>query len=65
MKKKKPMILSVGNDEPERELEFEVSFHLSLTTKQHYTRMKKLLKQALGVVRNNDNPKDPSIVCRS
>ena len=40
-------MLSLGNDEPEKELEFEVQFQLSLTKKQRYKRMKKLVSHAL------------------
>jgi hypothetical protein len=63
-RKMKTMILSIDNDDPRRELEFEVAFQLSLTTQQHYARMKKLVNQTMEVVKNNDNKKTPAIISR-
>jgi hypothetical protein len=60
----KTMILSIDNNDPQRELEFEVAFQLSLTTKQHYARMKKLVNQTMEVVKNNDDKKTPAIISR-
>ena len=64
-RKQKTFMMSLEKDDPEKELEFEVTFQLSMTTKQHYARMKKLVKQTMEVVKNNDYPKNPTIVSRS
>ncbi len=58
------MILSIDNDDPQRELEFEVAFQLSMTTKQHYARMKKLVNQTMEVVKKSDHKKTPAIISR-
>ena len=64
-RKQKTYMLALDHDDPEKELEFEVAFQLTMTTKQHYARMKKLVKQTTRVVKNNDYPKTPTIVSRS
>ena len=63
-RKQKTMILSIDNDDPQRELEFEVAFQLSMTTKQHYARMKKLVNQTMEVVKKSDHKKTPAIISR-
>lgn len=56
-------MLSLDHDDPEKELEFEVAFQLTLTEKQRYATMKKLVQQSLEVMKN-DNSKTPAIVSR-
>jgi hypothetical protein len=63
-RKRKTFILSLDKDDPKKELEFEVAFQLTMTTQQHYARMKKLVKQTMEVVKNNDYPKNPTIISR-
>lgn len=65
MKKQKTFILMLENDDPKRELEFEVAFQLSLTIEQRYKRMKKLFSQTMDTVKKNDYPKTPAIISRT
>lgn len=51
-------------DDPKKELEFEIAFQLSLTVRQRYKRMKKLVDQTIDAVKKNDYPKTPSIISR-
>jgi hypothetical protein len=62
MRKRKARILMIEKDDPEKELEFEVEFQLSLTTKQRYKRMMKLFRQTLEYVKKYDYP--PEIISR-
>lgn len=64
-RKRKTYIFALDSNDPEKELEFEVLFQLTMSTKQHYARMKKLVKQTMEVVKKNDYPKTPTIVSRS
>ncbi len=64
-KKRKTYMLALEKDDPEKELEFEVAFQITMTTRQHYATMKKLVKQSMEVVKNNDYPKTPAIVSRA
>ncbi len=64
MKKKKTFILMLEKDDPQKELEFEVAFQLSLTVAQRYERMKKLFKQTMDTVKKHDYPKTPEIISR-
>ena len=54
----------LDKDDPKKELEFEVSFNLSLTENQRYKIMMRLIKQAIKVVKEHDYPKTPSIISR-
>lgn len=65
MKKNNTHILVLDKDDPKKELEFEVAFYLSLTEKQRYTIMKKLAKQTLETLKNNDYSKTPAIISRA
>ncbi len=65
MKKRKTHILVIDNDDPKKELEFEIQFQLSLTEKQRYKRMMKLFKQTMDMVKKNDYPKTPAIISRA
>jgi hypothetical protein len=64
MKKRKTYILQVEGDDPQKELEFEVAFNLTLTEKQRYKRMMKLLKRTIKYVEEHDYPKTPAIISR-
>ena len=61
-KKKKTYMLSLEKDDPEKELEFEIKFQLSLTKKQRYNRMRKLVSQALE--KKYDRKPTPSLFSR-
>ncbi|OGU77321.1 MAG: hypothetical protein A2V93_11780 [Ignavibacteria bacterium RBG_16_34_14] len=65
MKKQKTHILMLGEDDPKRELEFEVAFQLSLTVEQRYKRMKKLFSQTIDTIKKHDYPKTPAIISRT
>ena len=64
MKKRKTYILQLEKDDPKKELEFEVAFQLSLTEKQRYKRMIKLLRLAMKTIKKHDYPKTPAIISR-
>jgi hypothetical protein len=64
IKKKQTNILSLENNDPQKELEFEVAFQLSLSEKQRYTIMKKLNRQTIAMIKNNDDQKTPAIFSR-
>jgi hypothetical protein len=65
MKKKKTYILSIKNDDPKKELEFEVAFQLSLSPSQRYKRMIKMFKQNTALVNKNERKKTPAIISRA
>ena len=65
MKKKKTYILSIEKDDPKKELEFEVTFQLSLTSSQRYKRMIKMLKQNMDSINKNERQKTPAIISRA
>jgi hypothetical protein len=64
MKKRRTYTLMLEKDDPKKELEFEIAFQLSLTVRQRYKRMKKLVDQTIDAVKKNDYPKTPSIISR-
>jgi hypothetical protein len=64
IKKKQTNILSLENNDPQKELEFEVAFQLSLSEKQRYAIMKKLNRQTIAMIKNNDDQKTPAIFSR-
>ena len=64
-RKHKTYMLALEKDDPEKELEFEVAFQLTLSEKQRYSIMKKLTKQSRDVIKKNDNKKSPAIICHS
>ena len=64
MMRKKTFILQLEKDDPKKELEFDVRFNLSLTEKQRYKIMMKLLKQTMKAVKKHDYQKSPAIVSR-
>jgi hypothetical protein len=64
MKKRKTYILQVEGDDPQKELEFEIAFNLTLSEKQRYKIFMRLLKQTIKYVKEHDYPKTPSILSR-
>jgi len=65
MKKKNTFILSLEKDDPKKELEFEVTFQLSLTSSQRYKRMIKMFKQNTDSINKNERQKTPAIISRA
>jgi hypothetical protein len=65
MKRKNTYILQLEKDDPQKELEFEIAFNLTLTEKQRYKIFMRLLKQTIKFVKEHDYPKTPSIISRS
>ncbi|HSW54258.1 MAG TPA: hypothetical protein VLH59_04150 [Ignavibacteriaceae bacterium] len=65
MSKRKTKILQLEKDDPAKEMEFEIEFNLSLTEKQRYRIMLRLLKQTIEHVKKNEYPKSPAIFSRS
>ena len=65
MKKKKTYILSLEKDDPKKELEFEITFQLSLTSSQRYKRMVKMFKQNMDSISKNERQKIPAIISRA
>jgi hypothetical protein len=63
--KKKTHILSLEKDDPKKELEFEVTFQLSLTSSQRYKRMIKLFKQNKTFIKKNERQKTPAAISRA
>ena len=64
MKKKKTNILSLENDDPKKELEFEIAFQLSLSSSQRYKRMIKLFKQNKTIINKNERQKTTAVISR-
>jgi hypothetical protein len=65
LKKHKTHILQLEKDDPNKEVEFEIEFQLSLIVEQRYKRMKKLVNQTMKTVKQHDYPKTPKIISRS
>ena len=65
MKTKKTYILSLEKDDPKKELGFEITFQLSLTSSQRYKRMIKMFKQNMKSVNKNERQKTPAIISRA
>ena len=65
MKKKKTNILSLENDDPKKELEFEIAFQLSLSSSQRYKRMIKMFKQNKTIINKNERKKTPAVISRA
>jgi hypothetical protein len=65
MKKRKTLILILDKDNPEKELDFEIEFQLSLTAAQRYEMMDRLVKNGLGFVKQNGYQNSPPIITRS
>jgi hypothetical protein len=65
MKKKNTHILSLEKDDPKKELEFEITFQLSLTSSQRYKRLVKMFKQNMDSISKNERQKTPAIISRA
>ena len=65
MKKKNTYILSLEKDDPKKELEFEITFQLSLTSSQRYKRLVKMFKQNMDSISKNERQKTPAIISRA
>ena len=61
----KTHILILDKDDPKKELEFEVRFQLSLSAKQRYEIMDRLVKDGLEMVKKRGYTTTPAIVTRS
>ncbi len=63
-KKHKVHMLILDGDDPEKELDFEIEFQLSLTPAERYEIMDKLVRDGLEFVRKRGYKKTPAIVAR-
>jgi len=63
-KKKKTYILVLDKDDPEKELDFEIEFQLSLTPAQRYRIMDKLVRDGLEFIRKRGYQNTPAVVTR-
>ena len=64
-KKHKTFILALEKDDPEREMEFEIDFQLSLTEAQRYAIMDRLVKEGRNTSKANGHQKPPAFIARS
>lgn len=64
-KKHKTFMLVLDDDDPDKELEFNVEFQLSLTAQQRYKAMSKLVKANFAILRRRGYQEHPAIVVRS
>ena len=64
MSKQKTHILILDRDDPERELDFEIEFQLSLTEAERYEAMDRLVKDGLEFIGQHGYSKTPAIVTR-
>ena len=58
-------MLALDHDDPEKELEFEVMYSLTLTSKQRYKQMEHLLNLGKEFNKNNDRKIAPSLFART
>lgn len=65
LRKKKTEFLILNRDYPERELDFEIDFQLSLTIAQRYEIMDKLVRDGLSLMKKHGHKKTPTIFARS
>ena len=65
MKKHKTHILILDKDDPEKELEFELDFQLSLTPAQRYEMMDRLVRDGLEMIKRYGYKTSPPIVTRT
>jgi hypothetical protein len=61
----KTHILILDKDDPKKELEFEVQFQLSLSMKQRYEIMDRLVKNGLKLIEKRGPIKGPMIVIQT
>lgn len=64
MKLRKTHILILDEDDPQKELEFEIKFQLSLTESERYEAMYRLCKDGLKILKTYGYSKTPKIVIR-
>lgn len=64
-KKHKTHILILDDDDPEREMKFEIEFQLSLTAAERYEIMDSLVRDVLELASRNGYQNTPPIVARS
>ncbi len=64
-KKRKTHILILDEDDPQRELEFEIRFQLSLTEEERYDAMDRLIKDWQELVAQHGYSKTPPIATRT
>ncbi|GEM_PF-501294 len=64
-KKHKTFILALERDDPERELEFEIDFQMSLTDAQRYEIMDRLVKDGRSTSKANGHQESPAFIARS
>ena len=63
-KKRTTHIMILDNDDPKRELEFEIQFQLSLTPSERYEIMDRLVKDGLELMIQHGYSTTPKIVTR-
>jgi hypothetical protein len=63
-KKHKIFILALEKDDPEKELEFELDFQMSLTARQRYEIMDRLVKDGMEFMKRDGHKISTSIVTR-
>ena len=64
-KKHKTHILILDDDDPEREMKFEIEFQLSLTAAERYEIMDSLVQDVLELTNRSGYQNTPPIVTRS
>ena len=63
-KKHKTHILILDDDDPEREMAFEIEFQLSLTAAERYEIMDSLVQDGLELASRHGHQNTPTIVAR-
>ncbi len=64
-RKRKTFILALDKDDPEKELDFEIDFQLSLTPEERYELMYRLVKDGLEFIKRNGYKNTPPFATRS
>lgn len=64
-RKKKTWILCLEKDDPEKELDFEVRWQLSLSRKERFDMMFERSRQVRGMLRRHGHSTPPTIVKRT
>jgi hypothetical protein len=62
--KRTTYILVLDDHNPERELDFEIEFQLSLSAAQRYRNMNRLVKAGLKIMKRNGYKTSPAITTR-
>lgn len=63
-RKRKTYVLILDKDDPKKELEFEISFQLSLTVRERYAIMERLVREGVKIIKKNGYKNTPAIVTR-